>query len=162
MQSIYKISGLTVATVLALSGGVSFAASTLATRESASQLKADKAALQRQIKRLDADEERLKTDSASGRMSAESKDAYEVYRSEKAVKGEKGQVGKDKVASLQMEADKAALQRQMKRLDVAELRLKADAKEGRMAAESKDAERVYKDRQAVNGEKKAIANDMKK
>ena len=37
--------------------------------------------------------------------------------------------------------------------------MKADTKEGKMAAESKDAERVYKDQQNVKGEKKDIAGD---
>jgi hypothetical protein len=37
--------------------------------------------------------------------------------------------------------------------------MKADKKEGKMAAESKDAEKVYKDKQAVKGQQKDIAAD---
>ena len=122
----------------------------------------DKAALQRQMKRLDADETTLKSDSASGRMSAESKDAYAVYMGKQAVAGEEKQIAADKEPSLQMKADRDALQRQIKRLEVAEARLKSDAASGRMAAESKDAEKVYNDKQAIKGEKKDIATDKKK
>lgn len=82
--------------------------------------------------------------------------------SKDAIKGEKKDIAADKQASLQMQSDKAALQRQIKRLEVAEARLKAGTKEGKMAAESKDAENVYKDKQAIKGEKKDIATDQKK
>ncbi|MDQ6685891.1 MAG: hypothetical protein M3Z16_12290 [Pseudomonadota bacterium] len=128
-------------------------------REDAAQLNSDQAALQRQIKRLDADEARLKSDTASGRMSAESKDAYAVYLGKQAVAGEKGDIAADKMAGPQMKADKAALQRQIKRLEVAEARLKSDAASGKMAAESKDAERAYKDGLAVSAEKKQLGID---
>ena len=70
-------------------------------------------------------------------MSAMSKDAYEVYMGKQAVMGEAKDIVNDKAFSLQMKADKAALQRQIKRLEVAEARLKADKAEGKMAAESK-------------------------
>jgi hypothetical protein len=131
-------------------------------REDQAQLAADKAALTRQIRRMEADEARLKADSASGRMSAESKDAYEVYTARQAVAGEKKDIASDKAASLQMKADKEGLQRQLKRLELAEARLKADTREGRMAAESKDAERVYQDKQAVKAESKQVAADKEK
>ena len=97
----------------------------MAVKEDAAQLKADKAALQRQLKRLDADEARLKVETSSGKMSAESTDALEVYRAQEAVKGEKAAIAADKDGSLQMKMDRAALHRQIKRLDVAEARLSA-------------------------------------
>jgi hypothetical protein len=131
-------------------------------KDDEAQLKADKAALQRQIKRLEDDEARLKENTKEGRMSAESKDAYEVYKAKRAVKGEKKDIAADKAVSLQMKADKAALQRQIKRLDVAEARLKENTKEGRMSAESKDAFKVYEDKQSVKGEKKDITADKAK
>lgn len=134
----------------------------LAVNEDAAQLKSDKAALQRQLKRLEADEARLKSDTASGRMSAESKDAWEVYQARQAVKGEKKDIAADKAVSLQMKSDKATLQRQIKRLEVAEARLKADTREGKMAAESKDAQKVYQDQQAIKGERKDFAADKAK
>jgi hypothetical protein len=63
---------------------------------------------------------------------------------------------------MQMTLDKAALRRQIKRLDVAEARLKGDAGEGSMASMSKDSEKVFADKQSVQGEKKAIAADSTK
>ena len=59
----------------------------------------------------------------------------------------------------QLKSDKAALQRQIKRLEAAEARLKENTKEGRMSAESKDSEKVYEDKQNVKGLKKDIAAD---
>ena len=160
MNPLFRILAPVVA--LAILSGTAIAQTHPSDREHAAQLKSDKAALQRQIKRLEADEARLKSDTASGKMSAESKDAYEVYMAKEAIKGEKKVITDDKAASLQMQADKEALQRQLKRLEAAEMRLKADTKEGKMAAESKDSEKVYKDKQAIKGEKKDIAADRSK
>jgi hypothetical protein len=162
MKSIFKAFALAIAAAFAFAAVTAIAQSSPAVKENAAQLKSDKAALQRQLKRLEADEARLKADTASGRMSAESQDAYDVYKSKEAIKGEKKDIAADKETSLQMQSDKAALERQIKRLEAAEARLKADTKEGKMAAESKDAERVYKDKQAIKGEKKDIATDQKK
>ncbi len=162
MISTNKICLPALVAAFAFTAATAFAQSSMEVREDAAQLSADKAALQRQLMRLDADESRLKADTASGRMSAESKDAYAVYTGKQAIIGEKKDMEADKKASLQMKSDKAALQRQMKRLDVAEARIKADTKEGKMSAESKDAERVYKDQQAVKAEKKQILADPKK
>ncbi len=161
MKSIHKACVLAVAAAVAFATGTAFAQS-LAVKEDAAQLKSDKAALQRQIKRLKADDARLKSDTASGRMSAESKDAYEVYKSQQAIEGEKKDIAADTPASLQMNSDKAALQRQIKRLAAAEARLKSDTMSGKMAAESKDAEKIYKDRQAITAEGTQIAADKAK
>ena len=128
------------ATVAAFALSAAAAQPLLSVKEDTMQLKSDKASLQREVKRLDADEARLKADTASGRMSAESKDAFVVYQARQSVSGEKKQIGIDKEASPQMKADKEALQRQIKRLELAEARLKADTEGGKMAAESKDAE----------------------
>jgi len=160
--SVYKTFLSAVAAAFAFSAVTAFAQPSLAVKEDAAQLKSDKAALHRQINRLESDEERLKSDTASGRMSAESKDAYEVYLDRTAIKGEKKDIAADQAASLQMKADKEALRRQLKRLELAEKRIKADAKDGKMAAESPDAERVYKDRQAIRAEKKEIVTDVTK
>jgi hypothetical protein len=161
MNSTHKACVLAVAAAFAFATGTAFAES-LAVKEDAAQLKSDKAALQRQLKRLEADEARLKSDTASGRMSAESKDAYEVYKAKEAIKGEKKDIAADKAASLQKKSDKAALQRQVKRLEAAEARLKSDTMSGKMAAVSDDAERFYKDRQAIKAEEKQIAADKAK
>jgi hypothetical protein len=157
MKLIYKIGATLVA--LASVSGNAIAQGVSAAKEDAAQLQSDKAALQRQINRLDADEARLKSDTASGRMSAESKDAYQIYTGKQAIEGRKKDLAADKKGSMQMKLDKAALQRQMKRLDVAEARLKGDTDAGKMASMSKDSEKVFKDKQAVQGEKKAIGTD---
>lgn len=139
--------------------GIAAVASPIAVRENAAQLKADEAALQRQLRRLQDDQATLKADTMSGRMSAESKDAYAVYRAEQAVKGERKDIAADKAGSLQMKADEDGLHREVRRLELAEARLKADTQEGRMAAESADAERVYQDQLAVKAEQKQIMAD---
>ena len=159
MKPIYKACIAAAAAAFASAAVAAVAQSSMAGREDVAQLKADKAALHRQIKRLEADESRLKSDTASGRMTAESKDAYAVYQGRQAVKGEEKDIAADQAASLQMKSDKAALHRQIKGLEVAEARLKADKAEGKMAAESEDSERVYKDRLAVKSEMRDIAGD---
>jgi len=162
MKSIHKVFLPIVAAAFAFGAATANARPSMTVKDDAMQLKADKDALHRQIERLEADQARLKADTASGRMSAESKDAFEVYQAKEAVKGEKKDISADKAASLQMKADKAALHRQIRRLEVAEARLKADAREGKMAAESRDGEQVYQDRQALKAEKAIIAADKSK
>jgi len=149
-------------TVAIACSGIAAAASPIAVRENAAQLKADEAALQRQLKRLQDDQATLKKDTVSGRMSAESKDAYAVYRAKEAVKGERKDIAADKAGSLQMKTDEDALHREVRRLELAEARLKADTQEGKMAAESADAERVYQDQLAVKAEQKQIMADKAK
>jgi hypothetical protein len=80
------------------SSGQSVAAAqpSLALEEAAAQLKSDKAALERAQRRLEIDEAKLKSDTASGRMSAESKDAMSVYTDEHFVRGEKTDIAADK------------------------------------------------------------------
>ena len=161
MKSIYRIGITAIAASIALSAVPAIATTFSPVKEDTAQLNADKSALQRQLRRLEGDETRLKEDTASGRMSAESRDAYEVYQDQQAIRGEKKAIASDKAASLQMQSDKAALQRQIQGLEVAEARLKADTREGRMAAESRDSEKVYQDQQAIKGEKMDIAADRK-
>lgn len=160
---IARAAACTAATAfLALGSSAVFAADTaqpLQLKEDLMQLHADKQALQRQLNRLDADQARMKADAAEGRMSAESRDAYKVYATEQAIQGEAKAMQADKATSLQMKADKAALQRQIQRLDMAEARLKGDAQSGRMAAQSKDAQQVYRDQQFARGEAAQIAED---
>lgn len=145
------------------SAGQSAAAQpSLALKEASAQLQTDKSALQRALKRLEIDEAALKSDTASGRMSATSKDAMKVYTDEQFDKGEKKDIAADKTGSLQMKADKTALQRSLKRLEHDEATLKSDTASGRMSAESKDAMKVYTDGQAVKGENKDIAADKAK
>ena len=130
--------------------------------EASAQLKSDKAGLQRALKRLEADEAKLKSDKASGRMSAESKDAMKIYTDEQFDKGEKKDIAADKSGSQQMKSDKAALQHAQKRLEADESKLKSDTASGKMSVESKDSMKAYTDGQAVKGEKKDIAADKAK
>lgn len=162
LKLINKVCMSAVAAAFAFAAVTALAEPSLAVKEDTAQMTSDKAALQRQITRLDADEARLKADTASGRMSAESKDAYAVYMGKQAIVGGNKDIAADKASSLQMTSDRAALQRQIKRLDVAEARLKADTKEGKMAAESKDSTKVYRDQQSLKSEKKDIAADNTK
>jgi hypothetical protein len=59
-------------------------------------MKADKTALQRALRRLEGDEATLKSDTASGRMSAESKDGMQGYSDAQAVKSEGTDIAADK------------------------------------------------------------------
>ncbi len=60
------------------------------------QMKADKEALHRAIKRLAADQAMLKSDKRSGKMAAESKDSANVYSDQQSVKAEQKQTAADK------------------------------------------------------------------
>ena len=53
----------------------------------------------------------------------------------------------------QTKSDKAALKSEEKQLKADQAQMKKDKASGKMAAESKDSERVYKDQQAIKGSK---------
>jgi hypothetical protein len=125
------------------------------------QLASDKAALQRALKRLEADEAKLNADNASGEMAAESKDSMQLYRDQQAIKGLMKDVAADKLGSLQLRLDKAALWRALGRLEADEEKLKLDKASGKMAAESKDSIQVYRDQQVIKGDTNAIAADQR-
>jgi len=59
----------------------------------------------------------------------------------------------------QLAADRAALARERSAAAADEARLRRDKAEGRMAAESKDSMRVYRDQRAIAGIKKDLAHD---
>jgi hypothetical protein len=63
-------------------------------------------------------------------------------------------------ARLQLQTDQAAQTSERMQLRADQQTLKTDSHSGRMAAESKDAEKVYKDQQYLSGENKDIAADM--
>lgn len=159
MKSIYKSCGLAVVAAVAFTSVAANGQSSMEARQDRAQLKSDEAALQRALKRLDADEARMKADKASGKMSAESKDSEKVYNDQQAVKGAKSMIATDVPGSLQMKADKEALQRALKRLAADQAMLKADKRSGKMAAESKDSINVYRDQQSVKAEQKQTAAD---
>ena len=97
LQALKKACVLAVAAAFTFTTGTAFAQPSPAVKEDQAQLTSDKAALHRELEQLEADEAALKSDTASGRMSAESKDAYEVYLDRQAVKGEKKVIAADKV-----------------------------------------------------------------
>lgn len=148
-----------ITAVLAFSAVTASAHSSGSANEDRAQLLADNASLQREITRLDTDETGLKADTASGRMSAESQDSFAVYKDQRYVSGEKKDIASDKPGTLQMKSDKAALRRETRQLKLAEATLNADTREGKMVAESPDAEKVYRDRQAIIGRLKDIDAD---
>ena len=158
-KTIYKVCLPLVAAVFAVASVPANAYSSRSVKEDTAQLATDKASLQREITRLDADEAMRQADTTSGKMSAESKDSFAVYKNQQYVSGLKKDIASDKMGTLQMKSDKAALRHQIKRLKLAEATLKADTREGKMAAESPDAEKVYRDRQAIMGELKDIDAD---
>lgn len=149
-----------VAVALALSSVTAAAQPAAAVKQDALQLKADKEALHGELRQLKADEAKLESDAASGRMSAMSSDSYEVYLDRRAIAGEKIDIARDKPGSLQMRADREALDRQVAQLRLDEKHLKSDAAEGRLAATSPDAQRVYDDRQAIKAERIQITADQ--
>lgn len=152
-----------VGATLAFAGlGAAIAQPSLAVQEDSAQLKSDIASLQRQVERLKAAEATLTANTASGRMSATSKDEKKDYDDRQFIQGEKKDIAADVPGSLQMKVDKAALQRALRRMEADEAALKSDTASGRMSAESKDAFKVYTDLQAVKGEKTDIATDKAK
>lgn len=148
-----------VAAALALASLTAAAQPAAAVKQDALQLKADQEALQDELRQLKADEAKLESDAASGRMSATSSDSYEVYLDRRAIAGEKKDIARDRPGSLQMKTDREALDRQVAQLRLDEKHLKSDAAEGRLAATSPDAQRVYDDRQAIKAERIQIAAD---
>lgn len=158
-KMIYKAWLPLISAVLAFSAVTASAHSSLPVKQDRAQLAADKASLQQEITRLDADVARQKADTASGRMSAESKDSFAVYQDQQRVAGEKKDIASDKPGTLQMKWDKAALRREIKQRKIAGATLKADTREGKMAAESPDAEKVYRDRQDIIGLLKDVDAD---
>lgn len=162
MKSIYKVCVPAIAAIFVFSPVAAIAQSSPAVKEDKAQLKTDESALHREQKRLKSDRSTMKSDRMEGKMAAESKDAERVYKDRQGIKGEYKDISADKPGSPQMKADKSALQREEKQLNTAESRMKADKAEGKMAAESRDAEKVYKDSQAIKGERKDIAADKAK
>jgi hypothetical protein len=135
------------------------AQSSAAANEDQAQRKADTSALSREKAQLKLDEKTLRSDTRSGRMAAESPDEEKIYRDRQAVSGARKDVAGDKPGSLQSESDTASLRRENEISNADARRWAADSKSGRMAAESPDAEKVYRDQQTVEGEENAIATD---
>ena len=127
--------------------------------ENQTQTKADESALARERAQLRSDQTTLGADSRSGRLAAESPDEQKVYEDRQAIKGEKADIARDEPGSLQQRSDRAALQREQTKLKADANTWAADTRAGRMAAESADAESVYRDQQAIKGQENALAAD---
>lgn len=158
VRSLPRACTLAIAAAVALAAAPALAYSSAL--QQAMQLRADQAAQTSERMQLRADQHTLKADVQSGRLAAESKDSEKVYRDQLAIKGQKKDIAADTARSLQMKEDKIVLADEQQQLKADQQTLKADAQSGRMAAESKDAEKVYKDQQYLRGEKKDIAADM--
>lgn len=135
------------------------AAAPLALARDGAQLKMDLSMLRWERKRYRADEARLKTDAAAGRMAAESKDAFAIYQDERAMRGERHDIAGEKAGLPQWREDEATLHRERGQLANARRQYAADAKAGRLAAVSPDAERVYQDRLAIGAEARQVRAD---
>ena len=189
MKAIYKVSMPVLTAAIVFATVTAIAQPSKAVKadnaQMAVQMAAEKASLQRALKRLEADEATLKADKASGKMAAESTDSLNVYNDQQDVKGTKKVIADDKAKmradtkagkeenaqmkaqmkaqmQAQMASDKAGLQRVLKRLEADEATLKADKASGKMAAESPDSFKGYQDQQDVKGTKKVIADDKAK
>jgi hypothetical protein len=127
--------------------------------EAKAQLKADEAALSAEERQWKADEAKSRADRTAGRLAGISPDARKVYEDQEAINAESKVIAADKPGTLQMKADRAALRIEEKLLVADKATLRADKAEGKMAAQSEDSERVYRDLQSINGEKRDIADD---
>jgi hypothetical protein len=153
------LAGSMILASLGFAAGNAFAQSTAAVKEDQAQSKADGSALARDRARLRSDETTLGTDIRSGRMAAESRDEEKVYKDRQAIRGEKKDLAGDKPGSLQRKSDATALRRENENLKADANTWAADARSGRMAAESADAEKVYRDQQGIKGQETAITAD---
>src|SRR5438105_11206424 len=95
-------------------------------------------------------------------MAAESPDEEKIYKDRQAVSGEDKDIAGDTARSLQRNSDTTSLRRENENAKADAATWAADARSGRMAAESTDAENVYKDQQAITGQENAITADRAK
>ena len=159
IESSTKACLLAAALALALAAGAAVAKPFSLVDQDKAQIRADEHMLSAAQAKLHSDVATLRADTKEGRMAAESKDAERVYLDPQGIKGERKDITADKSGSVQMKEDETALAREEHKLDTDTKNLKADTEEGKMAAQSKDAERVYKDRQAINGARKDFTSD---
>ena len=91
MKAIYKVSVPVITAAIIFSTVTAIAQPSTAVKadnaQMAAQMAAEKASLQRALKRLEADEATLKADKASGKMAAESPDSFKGYQDQQDVKG---------------------------------------------------------------------------
>jgi hypothetical protein len=156
------LAGSMILTSLVFAAGNAVAQSAAAVKEDQVQTKADDSALARERAQRRIDQKALEADTRSGRMSAESRDEERIYKDRQAITGEKSDLAGDKPGSLQERSDRNAVQREQANLKADTNTWAADARSGKMAAESTDAEKIYKDQQAIKGEKSTITSDRAK
>jgi hypothetical protein len=156
------LAGSMILTSLGFAAGNAVAQSTGAVKEDQAQTKADDSALARERAQRQVDEKTLRADTRSGRMAAESPDEENVYKDRQAIRGEDKDIAGDKPGSLQRKSDTAALRREDENANADAQKWAADTDSGRMAAESTDAEKVYRDQQAIRGQENAITADRAK
>lgn len=154
-----RFAPIVTATLVAFASVAASAATTTATQEDSAQLKADQSSLMREEAKAAQDEAKLHKDKQEGRMAAQSKDSMRVYHDQQNLKGIKKDIASDHPASAQLKEDRKFQQTEQAKLKTDQQRLVRDRKEGRMAAVSPDEEKVYHDRQAIKGQKKAVAAD---
>lgn len=159
-KTIHRIMLPAVAAACALAS-VTAAAKPLSIQEDTVQLHVDQTALQREAQRYQNTRATFQADRAAGRMTAVSPDELAVFKDKQALVGTAEAIAADRatVNPLQLKTDEATLKRTIRHLDDKLATLRADTEEGRMAATSKDAEAVYKERIAYAGEAKAVAED---
>jgi hypothetical protein len=165
MKTTQVIAGALAGSIILTSFGfaaVNAAAQSTAVKEDQAQTKADASALARERAQLQVDEKTLRADTRSGRMAAESPDEENIYKDRQAIRGEKTDVAGDKPGSLQRKSDRTALQREDESSNADAQKWAADTTSGRMSAESTDAEKVYRDQQAIRGQENAITADRGK
>jgi cobalamin biosynthesis protein CbiG len=153
------LAGSMILTSLVFAAGNAVAQAAAAINEDQGQTKADASALARERVQLQLDEQTLRRDTRSGRMAAESPDEEKIYRDRQAVSGARKDVAGDEPDSLQRKSDTTTLRRENEISNADARRWAADSDSGRMAAESPDAEKVYRDQQAVKRQENAIATD---
>jgi hypothetical protein len=159
------IAGALAGAIILVSFGfaaVNAAAQSTAVKEDQAQTKADDSALARERAQLQVDEKTLRTDTRSGRMTAESPDSENVYKDRQAIRGENKDIAGDRPGSLQRKSDRTALQREDESSNADAQKWAADTTSGRMSAESTDAEKVYRDQRAIRGQENAITADRGK
>ena len=156
------LAGSMMLTSLGFAAHDAVAQSTAAVRPDRAQTKADTAAIARERAQLRLDEKTLGADINSGKMAAESDDSEKVYKDRQTINSQRKDLARDKPGSLQQKSDRSALRRENENFNADAQKWATDARSGRMAAESRDAEKVYRDQQAIKGQEKASAVDRRK
>jgi hypothetical protein len=125
----------------------------------AAQLKIDRAALDRDLVRMGADQDRLHADHRAGRLAAESDDSYRVYQDRQSISGQLYDLSRDAPGSLQKTQDLTQLHQYRAELARDKARLRQDTAAGLEAALSPDAKRAADDRAAVRAAERKVAAD---